>query len=54
MLALIHDYGEAWQIERQVSPTAWVAVRRVQPPLLEIHCAATLDELRKKLRKVSS
>ena len=51
---LLHDFGEIWQIERQTSPTAWVAVRRVQPPLLEIHCAVTIEELREKLVRASS
>ena len=49
--ALLHDFGEDWQIERQVSPAAWVAFRRCRPPVLEIHCALRIDELRAKLEQ---
>jgi hypothetical protein len=54
VVSLLADYGQHWQIDRQVSPTAWVAVRRCQPPVVEVHCALTIDELRAKLERAAS
>jgi hypothetical protein len=51
LAALFADYGKDWQIQRQISPTAWVAVRRCQPPVLEVHCALSINELRAKLER---
>jgi hypothetical protein len=51
LATLVADYGQDWQIQRQISPTAWVAVRRCQPPVLEVHCALSIDELRAKLER---
>jgi hypothetical protein len=53
VVSLLHDYGQDWQIDRQVSPAAWVAVRRYRPPVLEIHCALSIDELRVKLERAT-
>ena len=53
LIDLMRDYGELWQIERQASPAAWVAVRRFQPPVFEVYCAVTLGELREKLAHAS-
>lgn len=49
LTTLFADYGQDWQIQRQISPTAWVAVRRCTPPVLEVHCALSIDDLRAKL-----
>jgi hypothetical protein len=46
---LLHNYGEQWQIQRQASPDVWVAVRRPEPGVMEIHCAHSVAELRAKL-----
>ncbi len=54
VVSLLADYGHDWQIDRQVSPTAWVALRRCQPPAVEVHCALTIDELRAKLERAGS
>jgi len=49
LAALLADYGQDWQIGHQISPSAWVAMRRCQPPVAEIHCAVSIDQLRAKL-----
>jgi hypothetical protein len=53
VIGLLHDYGQDWQIQKQQSPAVWVAIRRMQPPVLEIHCATTAGELRDKLAKAT-
>jgi hypothetical protein len=44
-------FGERWQIERQMSPPAWVGICKPAPTQTEVHCALDLDGLAAKLEK---
>jgi hypothetical protein len=48
LAALLADCGQDWQIDHQISPSAWVAMRRCQSPVVEIHYALSIDQLRAK------
>jgi hypothetical protein len=49
LAGLLHDFGARWQIQRMTSPAGFVAVRRPEPSVMEVHCARDVEELRTKL-----
>jgi hypothetical protein len=47
--SLRDDYGGCWQIQHQLSPECWTAVRRPEPSQVIIKVAHDLDTLRAKI-----
>jgi len=46
---LLHQHGEAWQIEQHPELAAWIAVRRPSATALHVVAALSLAELAAKL-----
>ena len=47
--SLFHDFGERWQIQHQLSPQCWTAVRRPEPSQVILKVAHDLEGLRAKM-----